>query len=287
MCTVGSNSNRQVVSIVKKSGAYFWIAAMITVAACSVQENYHSLSFFFDGVPNPDEASQLAIDPTAAFTDSTSNLEKSSMPILSIHQPYRDKQCDFCHNQERMGELNDSSPGLCYHCHSTFENGHNFGHGPAAGGYCLECHNPHRATEKGLLVEQEEDLCLRCHNAVEISENIFHKISEVDGCVICHTPHGGDNQSLLQHGACYQCHENFVENYLFTHGPVAAGNCSTCHTPHREGSENLLIKTNQELCFYCHDAERLAKNENHPKIEDTFCADCHNPHASGPKNIFY
>lgn len=273
--------------MVKKTGAYFWIAAMITVAACSVQENYRKLSFFFDGVPNPDEVSQLAVDPTVAFADSTSKMEKPNIPELFVHQPYREKQCTFCHNQDRMGELNEPVPGLCYQCHSILETRYNFGHGPAAGGYCMECHNPHRSMEKSLLVQQEEDLCLRCHNAIKISENPFHIISKEAGCAICHNPHGGDNQSLLKRGSCYQCHENFVENYIFVHGPVAAEMCSSCHTPHRGGSENLLIKSNQELCFYCHDAERLFKNENHPQIEDTFCADCHNPHASGLKNITY
>lgn len=271
--------------ILKKTSIYSWLTVLLIIASCSVQEHYSALSFFFDGVPNPEEEIQtLAKD---ADESKTGDLSAASAQILEpavfIHQPYREKQCASCHNQGRMGSLKDSQPGLCYQCHTRHQSTHNFEHGPVAGGYCSQCHHPHRTSEKNLLLRSGEDLCLKCHKAIEVSESVFHNISEETDCIVCHNPHGSENQSLLRRGACYHCHENYAENYLIVHGPVAADLCSSCHTSHREGSETHLIEADQDLCLYCHDGERIFKNENHPRIEGTFCIDCHNPHVSGKK----
>ena len=256
---------------------------MITFTACSVHDHYHTLSFFFDGVPNPDEAIQAVTDSTGINSESAAGIEQAEKPVLFIHLPYREKKCASCHDQGRMGNLTEQEPGLCYQCHARLELSYKFEHGPVAGGYCSQCHHPHRAKEENLLLRSGEDLCLQCHNKAEVSKSIFHNISEESDCIVCHNPHGGENQSLLQKDACYQCHENYAENYIIVHGPIAAGMCSSCHTSHREGSEKHLIRSDQDLCLYCHDGERILKNEKHPRIEDTFCIDCHNPHVSGKR----
>jgi len=272
-----------------KKGYVLVAVVSLLFAACSVQNSFRTLSFFFDGVPNPDEANR------SDGTDSLENTTADSLKLITqvsildfvIHKPYLQKECATCHNQGQMGSLTQSQPKLCYQCHADFGEQYSFEHGPTAGGYCIECHNPHRAKEKKLLVQPKENLCFRCHNATLVSESLFHNFSEESDCIVCHNPHGGDNQSLLQKGACYQCHENFTENFVVVHGPVAAGMCSICHTTHREGSESLLRSSNQELCLFCHDTERLLRNEKHPQTEDTFCTECHNPHASGRRVITY
>ncbi|MEN8155447.1 MAG: cytochrome c3 family protein, partial [Bacteroidota bacterium] len=81
---------------------------------------------------------------------------------LFIHHPYREKECALCHNQNRMGSLKEPQPGLCYQCHENFGNKYHFEHGPAAGGHCTECHDPHKSKEEKLLVQTGTDLCLNC-----------------------------------------------------------------------------------------------------------------------------
>lgn len=265
--------------IVKKTGYLSWIAAMLIIAACSVQEHYHTLSFFFDGVPNPfEESHTIAIDSAITFSDTTT-IEKSKKPMLFVHLPYREKKCASCHNQGRMGSLNEPEPGLCYRCHSNFGNKYTKEHGPAAGGFCTECHNPHRSKEENLLHHIGDDLCMRCHDALAVSESVFHSISEETSCMSCHNPHGTDNHSLLHPGTCYRCHDNFIEKYNVLHGPVAISQCSVCHTSHSEGSEQLLVLAGNTLCLACHDAGRLLIDETHSYIEDTNCTECHNPHG--------
>lgn len=285
--TVGLNPNNIEVGNANK-GYILVIVISLLFAACSVQNSYRTLSFFFDDVPNPDEENISGVDNSLdAATDSSQLAELVTSPVFIIHQPYLQKECSSCHNQARMGSLTNYQPELCYQCHTDFGDLFTFEHGPTSGGYCTECHNPHRAIEQKLLVQPKENLCISCHNATQVSESIFHTISEESDCIVCHNPHGGDNHSLLQKGACYQCHENYNENFFVVHGPVAAGMCSACHTTHREGSEALLKKPKKDLCLLCHDAERLSKNENHPQIEDNFCTDCHNPHASERKVVTY
>ncbi|MEN8251003.1 MAG: hypothetical protein ABFS32_18870 [Bacteroidota bacterium] len=77
----------------KKTGYLSWIAAMLILAACSVQEHYHTLAFFFDGVPNPiEESKTIVVDSTITLADSTI-IEKSKQPTLFVHLPYREKKC--------------------------------------------------------------------------------------------------------------------------------------------------------------------------------------------------
>jgi len=267
----------------QKTGLYSLLAAMLILTACSVQEHYSTLSIFFDGVPNPDEAKLLTADSTSTSSAISTSIEQNEMPEFFVHLPYRDKECASCHDKGSMGNLTRLEPGLCYQCHTRLQSKHIFEHGPVAGGYCSQCHHPHRTKEENLLLRSGEDLCLQCHNNTEVSESIFHNISDESDCIVCHNPHGSENQSLLRRGACYQCHENFSANYIVVHGPIAADLCSSCHTSHHEGSDKHLIKADQDLCLYCHDAERIFENEKHPRIEDTFCIDCHNPHVSGKK----
>ena len=70
-------------------------------------------------------------------------------------------------------------------------------HGPAAGGYCTECHNPHMSKSKKLLIRNGQDLCLECHAPKSDLSAESHKDIEDSECILCHNPHGGKDRKIL------------------------------------------------------------------------------------------
>lgn len=263
------------------------ITVLLLTAACSVQEHYRTLSFFFDGVPSPKSIRQAAVaDSLQAATpaaDSSAIFAQAITPTSFVHQPYLDKKCDNCHNSGNMSSTKQLMPELCYQCHTDFATLYTFEHGPSAAGYCTQCHHPHQSKEEKLLVRSGSGLCLQCHDTLLIAENQFHNLSAETNCTTCHNPHGSNNHSLMQSDACYKCHENFNDKYKVVHGPVVVGHCASCHTPHRNGTEKLLSRSGRDLCLHCHNAELIMANENHKDTEEASCTDCHNPHGGSDK----
>jgi predicted CXXCH cytochrome family protein len=80
---------------------------------------------------------------------------------------------------------------------------------------------------------------------------------------------------------CYQCHDDFSEQYEILHAPLEDGECSECHNPHKSKNAALLIAPPKKICFGCHDFEDIKENEAHEDIEPGDCLDCHNPHGGG------
>ncbi|MDF1575189.1 MAG: cytochrome c3 family protein [Bacteroidales bacterium] len=67
---------------------------------------------------------------------------------------------------------------------------------------------------------------------------------------------------------------------------LPGGYCTACHDPHSSGNEMLLRFTGEKLCFYCHKAGSVMRNEMHEGIEGMLCTDCHNPHGGEDNYIF-
>lgn len=255
-------------------------------AACSHETGYKVLSFIFDGVPDPNfiEANtndSIAIIDSTKITDTL----KNTKPKLFFHPPYQEKSCENCHDGNN-GQLLESQPTLCYNCHESFEEKNNYTHGPVAGGYCSDCHDPHKAKNDFLLSRTGQNICFLCHNENDIKEgDIHYDIGETE-CTECHDPHGGDNKLMIKRGICKKCHGDFSEQYAYLHGPVSGDYCYACHGFHSLETKSHLLKTGQSLCLNCHDKRDVLKNENHDGIEDTNCTECHNPHGGADRYIF-
>lgn len=271
-----------------KKGIVFWVAVILIPVACSVEKRYRMLSFFFDGVPDP-FADSLSVESDTVLVpeeDSSTFFAHLVKPEFLVHQPYRDRECSMCHEQGSMSNLSTSQPDLCYSCHTNFSEIYSNEHGPSVGGYCTQCHNPHRSKNESLLERQGLDLCLNCHGSDQFFESVFHYPSDELRCDNCHDPHGGNEHSLLRKGACYHCHDSFAEQYEIVHGPVSWGQCSKCHIPHRKGTDKLLVKQGRDLCFSCHDASLLLEGDTHSYLEDGECIECHNPHGGDDRFMF-
>lgn len=174
---------------------------IVLVFSCSVSKNYKTLSFFFDGVPDPSdsikrEVSLRSIEPV----DSLLNLNDSTQELkdkIFYHDPYQYKGCSNCHDSREVGRMISGEPDLCYQCHEDFSEKYKFTHGPVGGGFCTTCHNPHSSKNAHLLKDDNNKLCLYCHNRDELSENEMHNKGEDTQCISCHNPHGGENSLML------------------------------------------------------------------------------------------
>lgn len=200
------------------------------------------------------------------------------------HKPVVEGRCMDCHDPhqsdtERLLKAS-SVNALCLNCHSEAGNHKgkarkkfvnmtgSFKHKPAEKS-CLECHDPHTASYKGLLKNDGNmALCLGCHDDLEGHKNMGKWINEVK----------------YKHGA--------VSN--------SKNKCLECHDPHATEHKGILKKSQVDMCLSCHDkslkadedggmllniAQHLKENPNwHKPISDVKeeggCAACHEPHGS-------
>lgn len=254
--------------------------------SCTPQKKYEILSFFFDGVPEPTITDIVETTDSTTISNSNRVVVSEKAPTEFIHVPYLEKNCESCHDQERVGQLVEQQPNLCYICHENFNNSFDKLHGPVQAGYCTSCHLPHRSKYSKLLVKAGQNLCFECHDQEIISEGKIHKDIGNASCTSCHDPHGGINTNLMAKGTCLNCHNDYKNQFEYVHGPVAAGFCNTCHDSHNSQKENLLLRQNQDVCLYCHDKNIVMNNENHQGTEGISCMECHNPHGGDDRYYF-
>jgi predicted CXXCH cytochrome family protein len=216
-------------------------------------------------------------------TDSNDNLKDKILVVdelddLYFHEPYQQKQCNECHEQDNKS-VKGNITSICYSCHTNYNSSHAILHGPLNLGNCDVCHDPHKSKYKALLIRNEAENCFWCHDQEEIQTNEIHTFIDNTACFQCHDPHGDENKYFLNSKACNECHDNFENTFKYVHGPVQSGLCHSCHEMHDSDNEYKLIKTGQDLCFECHYSDRLLKTETHKETGDFDCLECHHPHG--------
>lgn len=166
---------------------------------CDPAQRYHLLSFFLDGVPDPNKPKVVSVSETkdsTGTTDSSIVVTKSEQKY-SMHPPYADRSCATCHSSGGGNKLTEELPALCYNCHKNYSTATTYVHGPVAGGFCTACHEPHFGKAPKLLKRQGQDLCLYCHDNNDIIKKDVHQsIGDAD-CTSCHNPHGGEERSMM------------------------------------------------------------------------------------------
>lgn len=168
------------------------IAFLSTIVGCS----HKTLSIFFDGVPQNDEANSLTTD-TTQNNDKTLTNNTVAAPTQFYHPPYQSKECSGCHDRERMGKFVLPQPDLCYQCHDDFRATYRFVHAPVEGN-CTDCHIPHIAKYDKLLIMPAPDLCFTCHDKDDSEWKEIHIDFKDQGCLECHNPHGGPDETFLK-----------------------------------------------------------------------------------------
>ena len=160
------------------------------------------------------------------------------------------------------------------------------------------------------------DTCLTCHDS-QVVYAVFHtrhgqpndpRSPFGEGqlqCEACHGP-GGDHTKRVkrgetrppvirftrdstapvsvQNGMCLNCHEKSMSTAWHL-GPHEANSvsCASCHDSHAPKDAVLSTRTQADVCFTCHVAERsqFDKPYAHPVRQGQLaCSDCHTPHGT-------
>ena len=107
--------------------ALFCLLALF--AGCSSEKRYKVLSFFFDGVPNPNA-------PAAGSQDEFASQRTGgvAVPVAYIHKPYAENKCSACH-ENAGGSFEDFQKlesSICLRCHQDVTDKYPIMHGPVA-----------------------------------------------------------------------------------------------------------------------------------------------------------
>lgn len=176
------------------SGA-LWACALVSSAVwtgCSIEKNYATLSFFFDGVPDPAAKAQAL-----AAGGVTEDMRKS--PTYSLHKPFAEEKCWECHKGQPASSGMDA--GICMNCHKAVPTEHARMHGPVVAGACLWCHAPHESAQANLLKKPARQVCAQCHEQQLLdSKRVPEHADENKSCLECHSGHGGRAAMFLKEG---------------------------------------------------------------------------------------
>ncbi len=156
------------------------------LCGCGTETRYEVLSFFFDGVPAPEQQNG------AKGPGKTANGARAKG---SVHGPYAAKMCNACH-ERGTNALVAPVRELCFRCHQI-KMDKKWVHGPLASGGCRFCHDPHRSGNRFLLVFSKENPCFYCHDQKAIENAEYHKGTD-PRCVSCHDAHMSDKKYLLK-----------------------------------------------------------------------------------------
>jgi len=173
---------------------------IVVCAHCTPEQRYRTLSFFFDGVPDPSKVSSTT-KPVEQDDDETGpRVAPKPIKPVSFHTAYIEGKCESCHAGARLGmQAMPESKVLCAKCHTTFGKGWTSWHGPTAAWACTECHTGHESPHKALLHKPVPELCAKCHDLEAPSfaaSNDAHATKQ--DCALCHDPHGSANALLLK-----------------------------------------------------------------------------------------
>lgn len=94
--------------------------------------------------------------------------------------------------------------------------------------------------------------------------------------------------SFVSASECFECHDRSEFKGKVVHAPLKAGNCQSCHNPHVSRHEGLLLESQKELCFSCHQSlqKRVdAKSVAHAPVRRGECSSCHDPHAADHQDL--
>jgi len=168
------------------------IAVLLAGHACSPATRHETLSFFFDGVPEPvSPAAQGPLQVLAAHDG-----PRVRKPGYRAHGPYGARLCGACHLSTASNSYVVPKDKLCTNCHDVdYDKAHL--HGPVASGGCTDCHDPHGSAFPSLLLADASTFCYRCHDQQDVAASPSHK-ETTKACTECHDAHQSDREHLLR-----------------------------------------------------------------------------------------
>jgi predicted CXXCH cytochrome family protein len=190
-----------------------WVAALLFVVAlalpvvgltgCSSENRYRTLSFFFDGVRNPNAPPDAArAGGTGAGDEFAPN---AAVQKVYVHKPYADgmvdsKKCAVCHEgaSNEFESFKAITSDVCLKCHKDKLTQYPVMHGPVTAVECTLCHAAHESTIPGMLNYAPPKVCVQCHDRDLLSPKPPEHLALDSKCLSCHVGHGGPAHKLLR-----------------------------------------------------------------------------------------
>jgi predicted CXXCH cytochrome family protein len=166
--------------------------SVVAWVGCSPEKHYETLSFFFDGVPDPKAKKNLA------GNTSKSDPKSTGLPIVSRHKPHADKDCTSCHTGGADNITSALNNTTCTTCHDKTLTRHAFMHPALNVNTCLWCHAPHESVRPMLLRDEARELCAQCHEQSNLSTKVVEHTKFGSDCLSCHMGHGGPDRFMLR-----------------------------------------------------------------------------------------
>ena len=210
---------------------------------CANRPRHEVLSMFFDGVPDPSQPAPAKPAASRGQIPGARASKPAPTPVQwVVHEPFGDRSCSKCHQNDFSQELKKPVPRLCYGCHDNWTKEYDVVHEPVKKGECAKCHLPHKSKLDHLLADNLTRLCDSCHKP-EATLPVVHEPFAKGDCLACHDPHGADNEPLLVESGnalCAKCHEPAH----FARAPGHLGqeqkDCSSCHDAHQSLAKHLV-----------------------------------------------
>jgi predicted CXXCH cytochrome family protein len=78
--------------------------------------------------------------------------------------------------------------------------------------------------------------------------------------------------------ACLDCHAAVVKRQAL-HAPVKEKQCEVCHQVPKAGGKASFTDAPENLCYACHEKQKLASGNVHGPVAVGACVACHDPHG--------
>lgn len=219
------------------------VTLLAGLSSCATQRRYELLTFFFDGVPDPNapppEKSESSSKKQGPRAKTAADVP---LPLFFVHEPYAERSCDDCHESKFSQTLVKEPPALCFGCHGKMTKKMTFIHDPVKEGSCSDCHEPHKSRYEFLLTRSMPKLCGTCHDSLW-DLDVVHEPVRKGECASCHNPHGGTDKFFLVEtgdGLCLECHEQEPLLKTEAHKDLGLQRCMDCHDPHQTDRPHLL-----------------------------------------------
>ena len=177
------------------------VIGLTLCGGCSPDGRYKTLSFFFDGVPDPHAPPGSA----AARGEKDEFAPNAVVQKVYLHKPYADgmkdeKKCQVCHVGASGGFENFTSvsSNVCLKCHKDKLTQYPVMHGPVAAVECTFCHAAHESTIPGMLNWEAPRVCVQCHTQDLLSAKPPEHLLPDSKCLTCHSGHGGPKHKMLR-----------------------------------------------------------------------------------------